>query len=147
MTMGATVFMVLGILLLGVQHVALMRQATILGGKAHGWESAAEYGTAKKLVSAGISPGSDVSCFRACNTGPYWARLAGVRITSEIYDPRYMSDMTDGNSSWSKLPNKAEIFRTLKTTGSKGIVGEFEHTPPADEGWEHLAGLYYFHRL
>ena len=93
------------------------------------------------------APGSVVSCFRACNTGPYWARLAGVRITSEIYDPQYMSDAEDGNSSWDKLPNKAGIFQVLKATGSKGIVGLFEQTPAADEGWEHLEGMYYFHRL
>jgi hypothetical protein len=147
MTSGAAVFMALAILLSGVQNVIRMRQAAIFSGKTHGWYSTEEFGAAKKLAGDGIPAGSVVTCFRACNTGPYWARLAGVRITSEIYDPKYMSDTEDGNSSWDKLPNKAEVFLALKATGSKGIVGDFEHSPPSDEGWEHLAGLYYFHPL
>ena len=147
MISGAVVFMSLAILLSGVQTVIGMRQSAIFSGKTHGWYSSAEYGTARELAAHGVTPGSVVSCYRACNTGTYWARLAGVRITSEIYDPKYMSDAEDGNSSWSKLPNKAGIFQALKATGSKGLIGLFEQTPAADEGWEHLEGMYYFHRL
>lgn len=144
---GAAVFMSLAILASGVQTVLQMRQSAIFSGKTHGWYSAVEYGTARELPGYGVTPGSVVSCYRACNTGTYWARLAGVRVTSEIYDPKYMSDAEDGNSSWSKLPNKLGIFQALKATGSKGIVGLFEQTPAADEGWEHLEGMYYFHPL
>jgi Dolichyl-phosphate-mannose-protein mannosyltransferase len=147
MISGAAVFMSLAILLSGAQTVIRMRQSVIFSGKTHGWYSTAEYGTARELPGHGVTPGSVVSCYRACNTGPYWARLAGVRITSEIYDPKYMSDAEDGNSSWSKLPNKSGIFQALKATGSKGIIGLFERTPNASEGWEHLEGLYYFHPL
>ncbi len=147
MVSGAAVFMSLAILLSGVQTVIRMRQGAIFSGKTHGWYSAVEYGTARELPGYGVTPGSVVSCYRACNTGSYWARLADVRITSEIYDPRYMSDAEDGNSSWSKLPNKPAIFQALRATGSKGIVGLFEQTPAADDGWEHLEGMYYFHPL
>jgi uncharacterized membrane protein len=147
MIAGAIVFMALAILLSGIQTVIRMRRSAIVSGKTNGWYSTAEYGTARELPGHGVTPGSVVSCYRACNTGPYWARLAGVRITSEIYDPKYMSDAEDGNSSWSKLPNKAGIFQALKATGSKGLIGLFEQAPAADEGWEHLEGMYYFHRL
>lgn len=144
---GAAVFMSLAILVSGAQAVIQMRQSAIFSGKTHGWYSAVEYGTARELPGYGVTPGSLVSCYRACNTGSYWARLANVRITSEIYDPKYMSDAEDGNSSWSKLPNKPAIFQALKATGSRGLIGMFEQTPDASEGWEHLEGLYYFHPL
>ena len=88
-----------------------------------------------------------MTCFRACNTGPYWAHLSGLRVTSEIVDLKYPSDSGAGNKSWNELPNKEQVFKVLKATGSAGIVGLFEYPPAADQGWEHLEGLYYFHRL
>jgi hypothetical protein len=146
MISGAAVFMALAILAFGVQNVARMRESVIFSGKTHGWYSAEEFGAARKLGSDGIGPGSVVTCFRACNTGAYWAHLSGLRVTSEIYD-KYPPDSGAGNKSWDELPNKKQVFEAVKATGSAGIVGLFERPPAADQGWEHLEGQYYFHRL
>ncbi len=147
MAQGATMFMGIAILLLGAQSVAQMRQATIFSGSGRGWNNTEEFETARKLHEAGIVLGSTVACFRACNTGSYWARLAGVHITSEIFDPRYVTDMGDGEKMWQALPNKAAVIAALRTTGAQAIVGYFELPPAPTTDWKPLAGHYYLKPL
>ena len=56
MISGAAVFMCLAIPAAGVQNVVRMRKSAIFSGKTHGWYSAEEFGTARKLGSDGIAP-------------------------------------------------------------------------------------------
>lgn len=140
---GAAAFFAIAILLLGLQSIVQERQAIVMEGIGHGWHNPTEYGAALALRANGVMPGDSVACFRACNTGVYWARLAGVQVRSEIYDPAYMSDAMSGNEIWPKLPNKAAALEALRSTGAKALVGYFEAPPPASEEWRPLAGGYY----
>jgi len=143
-TEGATMFLAVTILLLGVQPIIVARETAILTGAYSGWYNAEEFGAARALKAQGVLSESDVACFRACNTGAYWARLASVHITSEIYDSRYMPDGGSPNQIWDSLPNKPEVYAALRGVGAKGIVGRFDDPPSATEGWQRLAGHYYW---
>lgn len=143
MTEGATIFMGIAFLLLGAQSVGQMRQFAVFHGQSHGWENKEEFAAARSLRAAGILAGSSVACFRACNTGSYWARLSNVHITSEIFDPRYIADVGDGAEMWESLPNKPLVLSTLRKAGARAIIGYFEQAPGSGEGWHHLAGHYY----
>jgi len=139
---GAAAFLAIAVLLFGLQLVMQQRQTVVLHGLGHGWHNPAEFDTATLLRQKGIVPGDTVACFRACNEGTYWARLAGVRVVAEIYDPAYMTDSETGNEIWRKLPNKQQALDALRSTGAKALVGYFEN-PPGSDGWQHLAGGYY----
>jgi hypothetical protein len=141
---GAAAFLAIAVLLVGLQSVVQMRQRVVLEGIGRGWNNPTEFDAARVLRADGVMPGDSVACFRACNHGAYWARLAGVHVNSEIFDPAYMSDSTPGNESWSRLPNKIEALQALHSTGAKALVGYFESPPAAGGKWRPLAGGYYF---
>lgn len=142
---GAGAFLAIVVFLLGLQSIVEMRQAAILSGVRFGWQRTADFDTAYALKADGIVPGDAVACFRACNTGAYWARLAGIHVNSSIFDPSLMSDSDYGVKVWEALPDKQGALQALQSVGDKALVGYFENdgTIP-DKGWHHLAGSYYF---
>jgi len=140
---GAGAFLSIAILLGGLQSVMQQHRRLAMAGIHSGWQNPAEFDAAHALRADGIRPGDAVACFRACNHGPYWARLAGLHVNSEIFDPRYMSDSDAGTAAWNNLPNKGQALQALASTGAKALVGYFE-TTPEDENWRPLAGGYYW---
>lgn len=140
---GAGAFLTIAILLVGLQSVMQQHRRLAMAGLHSGWQNPAEFDTARALRAHGILPGDTVACFRACNHGPYWARLAGLHVESEIFDPAYMPDDATGTAAWRKLPNKQRALQALASTGAKALVGYFETTPD-DENWRPLAGGYYW---
>lgn len=141
---GASAFFAIVIVLHGVQSVVELRQTALLSGVEYGWQRTTEFDTASKLLATGILPGDSVSCFRACNTGAYWARLAGIHVNSAIYDPLSMLDTDYGPKLWQGLPDKSKALQALRSVGDKALVGYFEGPPVARENWRHLAGDYYY---
>lgn len=141
---GSALFMAIAILLMGARSVAQMRQSVIFRGVKYGWYNSEEFDAAKTLNQVGILPGRNVACFRACNTGAYWARLAGVHVVSEIFDPKYIRDTGDGEKMWQSLPNKSAVIDALAHSGASVLVGYFEVPPESHDSWRLLAGHYYW---
>lgn len=143
-TQGAVFFMAIVMLLDSANSVMQMRQRAIFSGVSHGWDNLEEFEAAGKLNEAGVGPGADVACFRACNTGSYWARVAGVHVISEIFDQNYIADTGSGTRMWRNLPNRSAVIDTLRKSGVSALVGYFEEPPGPDENWRLLSGHYYW---
>ena len=111
-------------------------------GYSYGWYSAKMSDAAGALKDMGVRPGDTVACvgWRACLDDPYWARLAGVRILTEIYDqdmPVYPFLAT--------LPNRELAIETVRGQGAKVLVGDFDHARVSDadpffRNWRQLDG-------
>ena len=106
----------------------------------HPWYSPEMFGAAQSLEMLGVKPGDEVACmgFSACLNNIYWARLAGVRILTEVYNP-------NGNlfEQWAGLPNRAQVLDVLRQQGARVLVAQFEPgvvTPdsPVARGWIRL---------
>ena len=117
----------------------LRRQESVLRLKG-GWDNPRVYEAAEALAKLGVQPGDPIACigWRGCLYDHYWARVAGVRILTEVYVP---DGPVDGFLE--TLPNREEAIATLRATGDKVLVGFFNearmtgHTP-ASEGWQQL---------
>lgn len=97
------------------------RQLALLGYPG-GWYSAKMNDAAQSLSKMGVRPGDSVACVGtvACVRDPYWARLAGVRVLTEIYDkdtPLY--------PFLANLPNRELAIATVRGQGAKVLVGDF----------------------
>ena len=70
----------------------------------------------------GVQPGDTVACIgaKACLDDQYWARLAGVRILTEVYDPNNHLYLFLSN-----LPNRDQAIATVRAQGGKVLVGDF----------------------
>jgi hypothetical protein len=105
-----------------------------------GWYSATEFHAAQALQNMGVKPGDTVACVGepACLNDFYWARLAHVRILTEIYDPE-----TPLTPYLLALPNRDQVIATVRSTGAKALIGDFGATPPDSAnpvfaGWRQL---------
>lgn len=144
MIVSTAFFLAITVFLLGVIAVMRYREIEFLTQTYTGHYDPEEYHAALALHRDGAPADSEVTCFGSCGRTYYWARLASVHITSEIYDQRYRKDGEGDNAIWESLPNKPAIYAALRGVGSKGIVGLFDDPPPTDEGWQRLAGRYYW---
>jgi hypothetical protein len=98
------------------------------------------------LESLGVHPGENVACIghTACLNDPYWARLAGVRILTEIYDPE-----TPVYSFLADLPNREQAIDVVRAQGAKVLVGDFGNfrvsdSDPAFRDWRQLGGTTFY---
>jgi hypothetical protein len=112
-----------------------------------GWYDANIYGAAHALNDLGVGPGDTVACIgdMACLDTHYWARLAGVRILTEIYKPAE----TPVYSFLATMPNRDEAYDVVRREGAKVLVGFFEPgrmtgTTPASAGWRQLGGTPFY---
>jgi Dolichyl-phosphate-mannose-protein mannosyltransferase len=99
------------------------RRQLSIRGFAAGWHSAKMEDAAAALGEMGVRPGDNVACvgFVACLDNPYWARLAQVRVLTEIYDrdtPVYEFLET--------LPNREQAIAVVRGQGAKVLVGDFD---------------------
>jgi hypothetical protein len=122
-------------------RVALDDRRNASGRLAKTWYSPEIYGAAKGLQAIGVKPGDEIACIgtTACLHDPYWQRLAGVRMLTEVFNP----DDTELMLQLQGLPNRQQVYDTIKAEGAKVIVasfdpGEMNASEPASAGWERL---------
>ena len=106
----------------------------------HPWYDPEAFDAAHALQTLGVKPGDEVACmgYYACLNNIYWARLAGVRILSEVYNP-------NGNlfEQWAGLPNRTQVLNVLRGQNAKVLVAQFEPgalsaDTSAAQGWIRL---------
>jgi hypothetical protein len=89
----------------------------------------------------GVHPGDEVACVGtiACLNDIYWARLAGVRVLTEIYEPD-ASHLIDQLQS---MPKREQAYAVTRAQGARVLVGHFDPgemnvAHPASAGWIRL---------
>jgi hypothetical protein len=120
--------------------VGELRRELPFAGLPVGWYNPSIFGAAHALNDLGVGPGDTVSCIGtiACLYDPYWARLAGVRVLTEIYVPT-----TPLYPSFAAMPNRAEAIDVVRRQGDKVLIGYFTPglmtgTNPISAGWREL---------
>lgn len=111
------------------------------------WESPAIFDAAHGLAKLGVKPGDEIACMgvTACLHDHYWARLAGARITTEIYAPEQKNLL----EAWEDLPDQQQAVATVKAQGAKVMVAYFAPHDKArrtaeEQGWRELDGTSYW---
>jgi hypothetical protein len=111
-----------------------------------GWYDRDTFRAARALNELGVGPGDTIACIgtRACVYDHYWARLAGVRILTEIYEPNpslypYLAAM----------PNRGQAYDVVRSEDAKVLVGYFNPgymtgTTPISAGWRELDGTPFY---
>jgi hypothetical protein len=105
------------------------RRNLSVAGPLRGWYSPAMAQAAQGLHSLGVQPGDTVACvgFVACLDDQYWARLAGVRILTEVYDPRLHTYIF-----LSGLSNRDQVISVVRAQGDKVLVADFGQARVSD---------------
>jgi len=100
------------------------------------------YPMAQALDAMGLKPGDKVACFgdAACYPDPFWARLAGTQILSEVQTP----DNADPQKIWDAIPDVQREIAPLRAMGLKFIVGKFANSAEKPKGWVQLGGTDFF---
>ena len=108
----------------------------------HPWYNAEMFGAAQSLQQLGVRPGDEVACMGgyACLNQNYWARLAGVRILTEVCNPN-----GELFRQWAGLPNRTQVLDILRAEDAKVLVAQFDPAslgddPAAAQGWIRLDG-------
>ncbi|MDQ2924299.1 MAG: hypothetical protein M3R43_01870 [Acidobacteriota bacterium] len=123
------------------REAAQERRDEAVAGLAHGWYSPQIFGAAEGLRALGVRPGDEVACVgtTACLYDHYWARLAGVRVLTEIYEPesKHLIDQLQA------MPNLAQAYDAVRAQGAQVLVGRFDPgemnaAHPASAGWVRL---------
>jgi len=106
-----------------------------------GWYDPDTFGAAQALNALGVGPGDTVACIgdKACLDTHYWARLAGVRILTEIFKPAEYPVY----SALADMPNRDQVIDTVRSQGGKVLIGYFTPglmtgTNPISAGWREL---------
>jgi hypothetical protein len=117
------------------------RRQLSLSSTPGGWYSPNEQHAAAALQSMGLKPGDSVACigYTACLGDFSWARIAGVRILTEVYNPL---DET-AYEQLTTYPNLPQVLATLRQQGAKVFVADLRDAPatpaaPALQGWQQL---------
>jgi hypothetical protein len=111
-----------------------------------GWYDRDIFSAAHALNALGVGPGDTIACIgtRACLYDHYWARLAGVRILTEIYEPE-----PPLNPYFVSMPNRDEAYNVVRREGAKVLVGYFDPglmdgTNPVSAGWRELDDTHFY---
>ena len=111
-----------------------------------GWYSPVLADAAQALEAMGVRPGDHVACIgtSACLGEFYWARLAGVRILTEVYVP----------STWPyealrTMPNREQVIDIVRKQGARVMVADFGTarvvaSDPAFRDWKQLGDTTYY---
>jgi 4-amino-4-deoxy-L-arabinose transferase-like glycosyltransferase len=111
-----------------------------------GWYSPTMVQVADGLHALGVRPGDAIACAgnTACLNDHYWARLAGVRILTEIYDPQAPVYPFLAN-----LPNREQAIDVVRAQGAKVLVADFGNSrvsdsDPAFRDWKQLGDTTFY---
>jgi hypothetical protein len=114
---------------------------------AQAWRDPQIYGAATALRNMGLKPGDEIACIgtTACLYDHYWARIAGLRIFTEIYKPKVegLVDQMDA------MPNRQAVYDLLRGEGARVLVGKFDpgemnSQHPSAAGWVRLGGTDFY---
>jgi hypothetical protein len=145
---SSVLILLLALLAVGesVRRVAEMRRNLSVAGYSTGWEKADIFNAAHGINQLGVGPGDAVACIgtNACLNDIYWARVAGVRILTEIYLPKPFP-----YTSLASTPNLQAAIETARKDGARLIVGYFDPTvmktnDPITSGWISLGNTDYY---
>jgi hypothetical protein len=126
--------------------VGQLRRDLVFAQSPTGWYDHHIFPAAHALNTLGVGPGDTVACIgtMACTYDHYWARLAGVRILTEIYEPNpplypYLAAM----------PNREQVYDIARREGAKVLIGYFEPglmtgTNPVSAGWRELGETHFY---
>jgi hypothetical protein len=126
--------------------VGELRRNLVFALKPTGWYDHDIFPAAHALNDLGVGPGDTVACIGtiACMYDIYWARLAGVRILTEVYLPNpplypYLAAM----------PNREQAYDVARREGAKVLVGYFDPglmtgTNPVSAGWRELGQTHFY---
>jgi hypothetical protein len=111
-----------------------------------GWYSLRMHNAADGLAAMGVKPGDQIACagWVACLDDQYWARLAGIRILTEIYAPD-----RNAYSFLAGLPNRDEVIETVRAQGGKALVADFgmarvDDSDPFFREWRRLGDTTFY---
>jgi hypothetical protein len=128
------------------RRVADMRRNLLVAQITEGWDKPEVFNAARAINQLGAGPGDAIACIgtNACLYDIYWARVAGVRILSEIYLPKPFP-----YASLASTPNLPAAIETARKDGARLIVGYFDPTvmkgnDPATSGWVSLGNTDYY---
>ena len=130
-----------------LRTAAEVRRQGSLHGLGKSWRFPPIYGAAAGLNQLGVKPGDEIACMGtgACLNDPYWARIAGVRVVTEVYS----SGGDNLLAQWEGLDNRPQVESVLKAQGAKVVVGKFDpgamaHGSPGAAGWVRLGSTDYY---
>lgn len=146
--LASSLVLLLALLAVGesARVIAELRRDLNVAGSPAGWYDAEIFQAAHGLNAMGVGPGDAIACVgtRACLYDPYWARLAGVRILTEIYLPK-----APLYPQWTAIPNRELAIDTVRRQGAKVLVGYFSPglmtgTTPPTAGWRELGESHFY---
>jgi hypothetical protein len=126
--------------------VGELRRHLVFALKPTGWYDHDIFPAAHALNDLGVGPGDTVACIGtiACVYDHYWARLAGVRILTEIYEPNpplypYLA----------ATPNREQAYDVARREGARVLVGYFDPglmtgANPVSAGWRELGDTHFY---
>ncbi len=99
------------------------RRNEIIAGLPHPWYSKQIFGAAEGLQAIGVKPGDEIACMGtiACVYDGYWARLAGVRVLTEVDNPSAKNLFAE----FEGLLNRQQVHDVVKAQGAKVMVAYF----------------------
>lgn len=144
---GATALIVLLALLAAGESLRLaLEQRRDESALPHPWYNGEMFGAAHGLEAMGVHPGDQVACMGAiaCLNDNYWARLAGVRVLTEVYNPN-----PHLFRQFSSLPNRQQVYDILRSQGARVLVAQFDpgevsSGAPAAAGWVRLGDTVFY---
>jgi len=147
-TAASAAVLLLAMLALGesARSVGELRRNLATTGSPAGYYDPDTFGAAHALNALGVGQGDTVACIgaRACHNDHYWARLAGVRILTEIYEPT-----TNLKPAFAHMPNRDQAIDVVRQQGGKVLVGYFDPSPvtgtsPVSSGWHQLDESHFY---
>jgi hypothetical protein len=147
-TIASALILLLALLAAGesLRTVLEDRREILVLGYSDGWYSPTMAQVAGGLRSLGVRPGDTIACtgWSACLDDPYYARLDGVRITTEIY-----AGVTPAYDFLAGLPNRDQAIAVVRGQGARVLVANFGHArvsdaDPAFRNWRQLGDTTYY---
>ena len=145
---ASSLILLLSVLALGqaARNVSELRRNLAVLHFPGGWYDPGIFQAAHALNELGIGPGDTVACIGdvACLHDQYWARLAGVRILTEIYEPTKQL-----YPALAAMPGRDRVYDLVRQQGARALVGSFDPgqmtgATPASAGWRRLADTHYY---
>ena len=127
--------------------VGELRRNLVFADSPTGWYSHDIFRAAHALNDLGVGPGDTVACIGtiACVLDHYWARLAGVRVLTEIYVPS-----PELYPSLAAIPNREQAYDIARRQGAKVLVGYFPEpglmtgANPVSANWRELDQTHFY---